>query len=364
MADRNRDPEHLQRQRDREFQIGLPLEDEDLDYYDSSDTDLDNDDGVPDDTQIWRGGLGIEGDDGEGDDDDEYDDERYGMEPEQPEYYHGDDDHVYVPPPSIARQIEAARQEGAASALSSALCSGCGGRRDGVFCPICLDSWSTGGNHYVWPSKKRKSLFQGFRVGLEGCRSSKASCTASLGVYVNEIAFLVDMYMVSLASRNGYNEAEKILHRMNYRGEDIRKLYVSQISVADSDLQKEILSLQCENEFLKSQVPEQTQVPPVEPSTSEQAKPDHPKMEEEHQPPMPDSMHSIRESIQKHDVQLRRMEAEITWMKACLNRVCTHLEIVHPPVTQDPPVADAATKENPAIREVTPEVEMSDSQVQ
>ncbi|KAK9126596.1 hypothetical protein Scep_015442 [Stephania cephalantha] len=317
MADRNRDPEHLQRQRDREFQIGSPLDHEDLDYYDSSDTDLDNDDGVPDDTQIWRDALGIEGDDGDGDDDDEDDDERYGMEPEQPEYYHGDDDHVYVPPPSIARQIEAARQEGAASALSSALCSGCGGRRNGVFCPICLDSWSTGGNHYV-------------------------SCLPCGHVY-------------------GFSCIQKWLQRsqkdlapcpqcgMNYRGEDIRKLYVSQISVADSDLQK---------------VPEQTQVPPVEPSTSQQANPDHPKMEEEHQPPMPDSMHSIRESIQKHDVQLRRMEAEITWMKACLSRVCTHLEIVHPPVTQDPPVADAATKENPAIREVTPEVEMSDSQVQ
>ncbi|KAK9126601.1 hypothetical protein Scep_015447 [Stephania cephalantha] len=287
MADRNRDPEHLQRQRDREFQIGSPLDHEDLDYYDSSDTDLDNDDGVPDDTQIWRDALGIEGDDGDGDDDDEDDDERYGMEPEQPEYYHGDDDHVYVPPPSIARQIEAARQEGAASALSSALCSGCGGRRNGVFCPICLDSWSTGGNHYV-------------------------CCLPCGHVY---------QYMVSLASRNGYNEAKKISHRFESR---LRCLQFSH----------------------------------------QQANPDHPKMEEGHQPPMPESMHSIRESIQKHDVQLRRMEAEITWMKACLNRVCTHLEIVHPPVTQDPPVADAATKENPAIREVTPEVEMSDSQVQ
>ncbi|KAK9153890.1 hypothetical protein Sjap_001370 [Stephania japonica] len=97
-----------------------------------------------------------------------------------------------------------------------------GAEREGVCCPICMEPWSSGDNHQI------SSLLCGHVYGLSciekwirQCKKNNATCPQC-----------------------GRKCKEK----------DIIKLYVSQISVADSDQQKKFLSLQSENEFLKTKI--------------------------------------------------------------------------------------------------------------
>ncbi|KAK9153889.1 hypothetical protein Sjap_001369 [Stephania japonica] len=109
---------------------------EEVPYWDAQlfhDDDDDDDDETDD-----RYSENDDNDEGESYEDNDDDDDEDDLQSEDEE-----DD---VPPP-IARQIEVTGQEGeVASAVSS---DGGGDQRDGLCCPICLEPWSSVGDHYV-----------------------------------------------------------------------------------------------------------------------------------------------------------------------------------------------------------------------
>ncbi|OVA06942.1 zinc finger protein [Macleaya cordata] len=91
---------------------------------------------------------------------------------------------------------------------------------DGVCCSICMEPWSSEGDHQV------SCLPCGHVYGL--------SCIKT---------------WIQLSS---YSKCPQCNRQCGL--EDIKKLYVSRLAVADGEQQKKILSLQAENDFLKMKV--------------------------------------------------------------------------------------------------------------
>ncbi|KAK9127527.1 hypothetical protein Syun_016324 [Stephania yunnanensis] len=181
--------------------------------------------------------------------------------------------------------VERRRRGGEARGSSSPTARGHsdgGAEREGVCCPICMEPWSSGDNHQIRIRLARGrewlEALKGLVVDVIGkliyslTHHSTSHCSALSNEKRKKA--LRDPPDPTLETLNslpcghvyGLSCIEKWIRQCKKNNatcpqcgrkckeKDIIKLYVSQISVADSDQQKKILSLQSENEFLKTKI--------------------------------------------------------------------------------------------------------------